>query len=60
MTNTATADPLHMREKLNSDFSFRAESDDEGLIEQQLSSINQAVSKEDWYKVSAAIVQESL
>ena len=59
MTNTATADPLHMREKLNSDFSFRADSD-EGLVEQQLSSINQAVSKEDWYKVSAAIVQESL
>ena len=59
MTNTATADPLHMREKLNPDFSFRADSD-EGLVEQQLSSINQAVSKEDWYKVSAAIVQENL
>ena len=59
MTNTATADPLHMREQLNSDISFRADSDDE-LIEQQLSSINQAVSKEDWYKVSASIVQENL
>lgn len=44
-----SSDHLHMRGPLDSTFSFRA---DKEFVFEEPDSINQAVSKEDWYKVS--------